>query len=128
MDSLEWVFHKPMFLSFDFQVHTKMGLINGTLVTFHYFFVIQCGFMHVLVYCVMIGWEVSSYGYHGDDGNIFCASGVGKAYGPTYTLNDTVGCGVNTEDGSVFFTKNGQYLGTFFACLLFTLPPCYSFI
>lgn len=66
-----------------------------------------------------VGWEVSSYGYHGDDGNIFCASGVGKAYGPTYTVNDTVGCGVSTEDGSVFFTKNGQHLGTF--CLSFLL-------
>ena len=31
------------------------------------------------------GWEDNSYGYHGDDGHSFHASGQGRVYGPTYS-------------------------------------------
>lgn len=31
------------------------------------------------------GWEPRSYGYHGDDGNIFNGRGYGQKYGPTFT-------------------------------------------
>ena len=37
------------------------------------------------------GWDKHSYGYHGDDGNSFCSSGTGQAYGPTFTTNDIIG-------------------------------------
>ena len=37
------------------------------------------------------GWDKHSYGYHGDDGNSFCSSGTGQAYGPTFTTNDVIG-------------------------------------
>lgn len=57
------------------------------------------------------GWEVNSFGYHGDDGHFFASSGQGKPYGPTYSMGDVVGCGVHTDDGTLFFTKNGQYIG-----------------
>ncbi|GAM23411.1 hypothetical protein SAMD00019534_065860 [Acytostelium subglobosum LB1] len=53
------------------------------------------------------GWEKNSYGYHGDDGNLFKGAGAGKAYGPTYTTNDIVGCCVNFINNTIFFTKNG---------------------
>ena len=31
------------------------------------------------------GWNPNSFGYHGDDGNMFRASGSGTPYGPTFT-------------------------------------------
>jgi hypothetical protein len=58
------------------------------------------------------GWEPSSWAYHGDDGNSFCCQSSGKSYGPTFTTDDVIGCGVNFSNGSVFFTKNGNHLGT----------------
>lgn len=56
------------------------------------------------------GWEPDSWAYHGDDGNAFCSQNSGKAYGPPFTLDDTIGCGVNFRNGTAFFTKNGDYL------------------
>uniref|UniRef100_A0A915BD66 Ran-binding protein 9 n=2 Tax=Parascaris univalens TaxID=6257 RepID=A0A915BD66_PARUN len=58
------------------------------------------------------GWDKCSYGYHGDDGNFFCSSGSGSPYGPTFSSNDTVGCGINLVSKSIFYTKNGVNLGT----------------
>ena len=60
------------------------------------------------------GWDKQSYGYHGDDGHSFCSSGTGQAYGPTFTTNDVIGCGLNLIDGSCFYTKNGIHLGIAF--------------
>lgn len=57
------------------------------------------------------GWEPNSWAYHGDDGHSFCCQSSGKAYGPTYTTDDVIGCGVNFHTGSAFFTKNGNHLG-----------------
>ncbi|CAG9537829.1 unnamed protein product [Cercopithifilaria johnstoni] len=57
------------------------------------------------------GWDRASYGYHGDDGNFFCSSGTGHAYGPTFKMNDVIGCGVDFVRKSIFFTKNGRHLG-----------------
>lgn len=60
------------------------------------------------------GWEPESWGYHGDDGNSFCCMGTGKPYGPQFTTNDTIGCGVNFRTGTAFFTKNGVDQGIAF--------------
>ncbi len=65
------------------------------------------------------GWDKQSYGYHGDDGNSFCSSGTGQAYGPTFTTNDVIGCGLNLVENSCFYTKNGHHLGTAFT----DMPP-----
>ena len=62
----------------------------------------------------MPGWDPNSYGYHGDDGNSFCCSGIGQEYGPKFTTGDVVGCCLNRIDGTCFFTKNGHYLGIAF--------------
>jgi len=60
----------------------------------------------------MPGWDKSSYGYHGDDGGIFHSRGeMVRVYGPKYGEGDTVGCGVNYENGGIFYTLNGNFLG-----------------
>ncbi|PSR87304.1 CTLH/CRA C-terminal to lish motif domain-domain-containing protein [Coniella lustricola] len=61
------------------------------------------------------GWEPESWGYHGDDGHIFASQNVGKNYGPTFSVGDTIGCGVNFRTHTAFFTKNGKHLGQAFA-------------
>jgi hypothetical protein len=56
------------------------------------------------------GWDNASYGYHGDDGAIFHGKGRQLAtYGPSFGAGDTVGCGVDYESRSIFFTLNGKY-------------------
>jgi hypothetical protein len=42
----------------------------------------------------MPGWDLLSWGYHGDDGRVFHGHGRGEAYGPRFGVGDTVGCGV----------------------------------
>lgn len=58
------------------------------------------------------GWESESWAYHGDDGYAFSGSANGKAYGPRFSSQDVVGCGINFRTGTAFFTKNGVLLGT----------------
>lgn len=60
------------------------------------------------------GWEGESWAYHGDDGFSFACTASGKAYGPRYSSQDVIGCGVNFRTGHCFFTKNGVYLGVAF--------------
>ena len=57
------------------------------------------------------GWEPDSWAYHGDDGKSFCCQSQGKAYGPTFSSGDVIGCGVNFVTGCAFFTKNGVFQG-----------------
>ncbi|KAK4539730.1 hypothetical protein LTR36_010383 [Oleoguttula mirabilis] len=63
------------------------------------------------------GWETDSWAYHGDDGYSFACTASGKAYGPRYSSQDTIGCGVNFRTGNAFFTKNGVYLGVAFTAV-----------
>ncbi|KAI9592137.1 hypothetical protein BDF19DRAFT_425629 [Syncephalis fuscata] len=56
------------------------------------------------------GWELDSWGYHGDDGHKFCCSGTGQKYGPTFSTGDIIGCCVNFASKTSFFTKNGMNL------------------
>ena len=60
------------------------------------------------------GWDETSYGYHGDDGNIFASSGLGQSYGPTFTTGDVIGCCFDLAEKQIFFTKNGENLGVAF--------------
>jgi Ran-binding protein 9/10 len=56
------------------------------------------------------GWETHSWGYHGDDGKMFSGEHSGRSYGPTFSANDVVGCGINFNTGQAFFTLNGRDL------------------
>ena len=60
------------------------------------------------------GWDWNTYGYHGDDGKSFANQSQGQTYGPTFSTSDVVGCGVNFENQTCFFTKNGSSLGIAF--------------
>ena len=57
------------------------------------------------------GWDPESWAYHGDDGKTYCCQIAGKQFGPTFSSEDTIGCGVNFMDNTAFFTKNGNFLG-----------------
>ena len=60
------------------------------------------------------GWRWGSLGYHGDDGHLFDGtSGLGKDYGPKFTANDIIGCGINFVKKEFFYTKNGETLGKY---------------
>eukprot|EP01122_Echinamoeba_exundans_P007520 TRINITY_DN2336_c0_g2_i4.p1 TRINITY_DN2336_c0_g2~~TRINITY_DN2336_c0_g2_i4.p1 ORF type:complete len:954 (-),score=97.34 TRINITY_DN2336_c0_g2_i4:65-2926(-) len=57
------------------------------------------------------GWLKGSYGFHGDDGSVFHASGHGRIYGSRWEAGDVIGCGVNFKTKEIFWTRNGQFLG-----------------
>ncbi|CAI2194596.1 19228_t:CDS:2, partial [Funneliformis geosporum] len=71
----------------------------------------------------MPGWEDSSCGYHGDDGQIFFNS-KGKPFGPKFMTGDTIGCCLNFRNNTVFYTRNGVNLGIAFRDLKKALYPC----
>ena len=64
----------------------------------------------------MPGWEEETIGYCGNDGNIYNGSQSGSTFGPRFKTNDVIGCGLELENNTVFFTKNGYLLGP--ACRL----------
>ncbi|KAI0144085.1 SPRY domain-containing protein [Hypoxylon sp. NC0597] len=70
------------------------------------------------------GWEPESWGYHGDDGDIYSGQNVGKAYdGSSFGPQDTIGCGINFRTREAFFTKNGQDYKTAFRDIKGDLYP-----
>jgi len=60
---------------------------------------------------ILIGSDINSWGYHSDDGNIFCCPEYGELYGLVFTTDDTIGCCLNFTNDTVFYTKNGVHLG-----------------
>lgn len=91
---------------------------------------------HFQVTGQMPGWEKHSYGYHGDDGRKFGIKlfgisvsnaqrtffylsftvGVNNTDGnfPLFEANDIIGCGIDFTHRSIFYTRNGAFLGTGF--------------
>jgi len=59
----------------------------------------------------MVGWGPSTWGYHGDDGQVRNGEIPNRDYGPRFTTADVIGCYYRRMDLSIHFTKNGKYLG-----------------
>ncbi|XP_055461507.1 ran-binding protein 9-like, partial [Psammomys obesus] len=72
---------------------------------------------------ILPGWDKDSYCYHGDDGHVYCSSGPGQPYGPTFTTGDVIRCCVNIINNTCFYTKNGDSLGVAFIHLTPNLYP-----
>ncbi|KAF5398111.1 hypothetical protein PHET_08236 [Paragonimus heterotremus] len=60
------------------------------------------------------GYEHSSFGYHNDGSVYHGSSSSGLKFGPRIVENDTVGCGIDFMSRSLFFTRNGIFLGKAF--------------
>mmetsp|Transcript_37530 Transcript_37530/g.54901 ORF Transcript_37530/g.54901 Transcript_37530/m.54901 type:complete len:883 (+) Transcript_37530:543-3191(+) len=66
----------------------------------------------------MPGWDDQSYGYHGDDGAFFHArKKMTHKHGPTFGVNDTVGCGIDYISKRIFYSWNGKFVGFAFSKL-----------
>lgn len=60
------------------------------------------------------GWNVWSFGYHSDDGNVYeGAATYSIGLGETFGYGETVGCGIDYMTGTYFFTLNGKIVGSF---------------
>jgi hypothetical protein len=61
-----------------------------------------------------IGWNRSSIGYHSDDGKVYISTHQnGIQFGPSFTVNDIIGCGYDLKSQCTFFSLNGNLLGQF---------------
>ena len=64
----------------------------------------------------MPGWSKDTVGYHGDNGLVYYNYNINKKpmkmkYGPTFGTGDVVGCGIDFDSNTVFFTKKGISFG-----------------
>ncbi|VDP71105.1 unnamed protein product [Schistosoma mattheei] len=79
--------------------------------------------------------EFTSYGYHSNSGTIYHNSKELPISAPSFGESDIIGCGVNFVNNSVFFTKNGVFVGPISAgkklphpvypCIAFACPNCH---
>ena len=67
----------------------------------------------------MPGWKAEGVGYHADNGKLYKEQPYGVNFGPTCTVCDTMGCGIDfeSEDSegrlNVFFTKNNAQVSDY---------------
>nr|CDS18738.1 ran binding protein 9 [Echinococcus granulosus] len=58
------------------------------------------------------GWDSSSFGYH-SDGSLYHHT-TPTPFGPKFCEQDIIGCGVDLITKSLFYTRNGEFLGKAF--------------
>ena len=54
------------------------------------------------------GWERYSFGYHGDDGNIYLEGDDGDDTETPFKTGDTIGLSLDFTNASLSFSKNGK--------------------
>ena len=74
------------------------------------------------------GWEPQSWAYHSDDGKIYDGQPNGHTYKSGFGERDIIGCGIDFNKGSAFFTKNGHDLGIAFRDINFPTTPIFPCI
>ncbi|OII76821.1 SPRY domain-containing protein [Cryptosporidium andersoni] len=57
------------------------------------------------------GADKASIGYRGEDGKKIVNGNRYESFGPSFGKGDTIGCGVDFNANSVFFTLNGRFIG-----------------
>lgn len=57
-----------------------------------------------------VGWDEGAWGWHGDDGDVFNGNNY-STFSKPYDQGNTIGCGVDFDDKSAFFTKDGNIIG-----------------
>jgi len=70
----------------------------------------------------MPGEETRSYGYSSRNGKMY-SNGVYLSEGPTFSKGDIIGCGYIKQSKEMFFTKNGENLGSRFTNVARNLFP-----
>lgn len=62
---------------------------------------------------VQLGWQETSWGYHGRNGSTFHGSSLrSTSFGEVYGKGDVIGCGVNFAKDVAFYTMNGEIIGS----------------
>ena len=59
----------------------------------------------------MPGWNEGSWAYHGDDGMLYLEGDQETQSSGKYGAGDVIGCGFDTDNDELFFTKNGTRIG-----------------
>ncbi|RYP70535.1 hypothetical protein DL769_004928 [Monosporascus sp. CRB-8-3] len=72
-----------------------------------------------------VGWDEGAWGWHGDDGDVFTEN-IYFAFSGPYDQGNTVGCGVDFDNESAFFTKDGEIVGQAFKGIKGKLYPAVS--
>lgn len=61
---------------------------------------------------IQLGWQKTSWGYHGNDGKTYHGSNFELvSFGESYGKGDVIGCGVNSAKDVAFYTLNGEIIG-----------------
>lgn len=59
----------------------------------------------------MVGSNIRSWAYHGHGDHLYGKQDSGKKHGSNYGTVNIIGCGVDVERGTIFFTKDRGNLG-----------------
>lgn len=70
----------------------------------------------------MLGWNEGSYAYHSDDGSLHGLDQIERddedededEEWPAWNSGDVIGCGIDYRSHTIFYTRNGKFLGNAF--------------